>query len=416
MYDLDLLRVISNKDSYERFLPHIKKHNVSQITGDIVQVLGEYWPNYPMRSSVDWDELRTFFFIVKGKKLKDPASYERVFDNVAKPTTSLIVDDILRKLIEMDYASRIHDKALAIVSGTATVDDVEHIVEAYKKEVGSSVDVSNAFVDCSLGYIKDVVAADGLNWRLQELNVSLGPLRKGDFGIIAARPETGKTTLVASEATYMLTQLAKDKSVVWINNEESSKKVMMRVIQSFHGVTTRALLDDVERYEDEFKAAGGDRFLVLDDDSPYKSVSKISRLLKEVNPGLIVFDQLDKVHGFENEREDLRIGRLYEWARDLAKLYCPVISISQISEVGEGQKWLNNSMLRGSKTDKAGEADYIVLVGKDNEPGKDLDRFITIGKNKLFGGPDTLEVHRHGNFELGIDPPHARYVSKWRVK
>jgi replicative DNA helicase len=191
---------------------------------------------------------------------------------------------------------------------------------------------------------------------------------------------------------------------------------MMRVIQSFHGVTTRTLLEDVDKYEKEFLLAGGDRFLVLDDDSPYKSVSKITRLLKELNPGLIVFDQLDKVHGYENEREDLRIGRLYEWARDLAKLYCPVISISQISESGEGMKWLNNSMLRGSKTDKAGEADYIILIGKENEVGKDLERYITIGKNKLFGGADTLEAHRHGNFEVGINPSIARYTTKWVTK
>jgi replicative DNA helicase len=415
-YDIDLLRVISNKDAYDRFLPHIKKHNVSSITNDIVQAMGEYWPNYPGRTEVIWDELRTFFFIVKGKKLKDPATYEAVFDKLSVPTASPVADQVLKKLVELDYASQVHDTALSIVNGKATVEDVQPIIDAYKKEIGSSVDVSSVFVDCSLAYIKDVVAAEGLSWRLQEFNVSLGPLRKGDFIIIGARPETGKTTVVASEATHMLKQLPEDKCVVWINNEESSKKVMMRVIQSFHGVTTRALLDDVDRYEEEFKAAGGDRFLILDDDSPYKDVTKLTRLLKELNPGLIIFDQLDKVGGFYNEREDLRIGKLYEWARDLAKTYCPVISISQISEAGEGVKWLNNSMLRGSKTDKAGEADAIILIGKDNEPGKDLDRFITIGKNKLFGGPETLEAHRHGNFEVQIDPAHARYLSRWKTK
>jgi len=415
-YDVDLLYVVSEKDTYERFLPHIKKHNVSSITNDILTVLGEYWPNYPEREKVDWDEFKTFFFIVKGKKLKDPAAFEVVFDRVAKCAAPPVVKDILNKLISLDYNSRIHDATLGVVNGTKEVLDVEPILEEYKKEVGASVDVTNAFVDCSLGYIKDVVAASGLNWRLPELNVSLGPLRKGDFGIIAARPETGKTTFIASESTYMLEQMEEGKQVIWINNEESSKKVMMRVIQSFHGVTTRTLLEDVDKYEKEFLLAGGDRFLVLDDDSPYKSVSKITRLLKELNPGLIVFDQLDKVHGYENERDDLRIGRLYEWARDLAKLYCPVISISQISESGEGMKWLNNSMLRGSKTDKAGEADYIILIGKENEVGKDLERYITIGKNKLFGGADTLEAHRHGNFEVGINPSIARYTTKWVTK
>jgi replicative DNA helicase len=415
-HDIDLLRVISNKDKYERFKEHIKKHNVSNITMDIANTIGDYFANYPTRTDIVWDELQTFFFIVKGKKLKDAASYEEAFKKAATGSASATEDDILKRLINFDYASRITDAAMKVVSGTADVEDIAPLLDDYRKEVGSSVDISSVFVSPSLEYVAEVVASSGLSWRLHELNVSLGPLRRGDFGIIAARPETGKTTMVASEASYMLTQLAEDKQVIWINNEESSKKVMMRVIQAFHGVTTAELMKDVAKYERAFLDAGGARFLVLDDDSSFKSATKLTRLFKETNPGLIIFDQLDKVHGFNNDREDLRIGRLYEWARDLAKTYCPVISISQISDSGEGQKWLNNSMLRGSKTDKAGEADYTILIGKENEPGADLERYISIGKNKLFGGPDTLEAHRHGNFHVSIDPAHARYVSHWKVK
>ena len=128
-----------------------------------------------------------------------------------------------------------------------------------------------------------------------------------------------------------------------------------------------------------------------------------------------MFDQLDKVHGFSNEaRDDLRIGKLYEWARDIAKEYCPVIAVSQVDGSGEGEKWIHMNQLRGSKTDKIGEADAIITVGKSNEPGEDLKRFIHVPKNKLFGGKRSLEAHRHGAFELEIVPSIARYKSKWR--
>lgn len=58
----------------------------------------------------------------------------------------------------------------------------------------------------------------GLRWRLSTLNKMLGSLRAGDFGFIFARPETGKTTFLASETTYMAQQLSEeDGPILWFN-------------------------------------------------------------------------------------------------------------------------------------------------------------------------------------------------------
>ena len=418
-YDIDLLVVTSNKDTYNRFKEHVKKHNVSPITLEIFNVLGEYWDNYPTRTEVNYPEFRTFFSIVKGRKLKDPSSYEIAFDNLkdALDNPPPIVKALLAKLIETDYATQIYDVCLKIGTGMGgELESIEPMLNAYKKEIGSSVEKDDVFVKPSLDYLSSTVASGGLNWRLKELNVALGPIRKGDFIIIAARPETGKTTFTASEASYMMTQLQPDEHVIWINNEEASNKVMMRVIQAYNQVTSSELLSDPKTHEGKFLLGGGERFLILDDDSGIKSTNKIGMLFKEYKPGLIIFDQLDKVHGFKQDREDLRIGQLYEWARDLAKEYCPVIAISQVDGTGEGEKWIQMNQLRGSKTDKIGEADAIVTIGKSNEPGMDLQRFIHVPKNKLFGGKETLEAHRHGCFEVDIEPAKARYVSKWKTK
>jgi replicative DNA helicase len=418
-YDIDLLVATSNKATYERFKDHVKKHNVSSITLELFNAMGEYWESYPLRTEVDVAEFKTFFFIVKGKKIKDPAKYELAFDNYEKALAEEkpIVKDILAKLIETDYATQVYDVCVKIGTGRGgDLLSVEEMLNNYKKEIGATVEKSEVFVSPSLDYLSSTVASGGLTWRLKELNVALGPIRKGDFIIIAARPETGKTTFVASEASHMMSQLQPDEHVIWINNEEASNKVMMRVIQAAYQVTSSELLSDPKMYELGFLAQGGDRFLILDDDSNIKSANKISALFKEFKPGLIIFDQLDKVHGFQNDREDLRIGKLYEWARDVAKEYCPVIAVSQVDGTGEGEKWIQMNQLRGSKTDKVGEADAIITIGKSNEPGMDLQRYIHVPKNKLFGGKDTLEAHRHGCFEVDIEPARARYVSKWKVR
>ena len=63
--------------------------------------------------------------------------------------------------------------------------------------------------------------------------------------------------------------------------------------------------------------------------------------------------------------------------------------------------------LRGSKTDKACEADAIVTIGRTAED--EYARYIHVCKNKLFGSADTVESERHGYYEVRIDPVVARY-------
>jgi hypothetical protein len=183
---------------------------------------------------------------------------------------------------------------------------------------------------------------------------------------------------------------------------------MYRVVQSFFGVTNAEIGEDEEHYETVFKTMAGGKLFITNDDSGLNSVDRLTALFDEHNPAIIVFDQLDKVHGFSHkiEREDLRIGKLYEWARDLAKKYGPVIAVSQADGSAEGMQWIEMNQLRGSKTDKIGEADAIVTIGKGEA---EYTRYLNIVKNKLFGGPLSKECHRHGRFECTIRPEIARY-------
>jgi replicative DNA helicase len=416
--DLDILKVVQNKAAFERFYPLIKKHTVSSITWEILSSIKDYFENYPGDEEVNIGSFRTLFFIIKGEKIKNPDEYHRVFDNWGdKEVDEGVESTIIKYLVERDYATRIYNEAHGVAVGdkTKSMATIAEWMESYEKELGAGSDDTSLFVPPSLSYLVSAAVSGGLTWRLKELQVSLGPVRRGDFLIFAARPETGKTTMAASEVTNFLPQLAPDEYIYWVNNEEASNKVMMRCIQAHAQCTTAELLANPEHYEEAFKKAGGNRLLILDDDSGINDVRRLSSLFKTRKPGLIVFDQLDKVDGFEEAgRDDLVIGKKYKWAREIAKKYCPVIAISQVDGTGEGEKWIHMNQLRGSKTDKIGEADAIVTIGKSNEPGMDLQRFLMVPKNKLLGGPSTLEAHRHGAFEISIDPSRARYVSSWR--
>jgi len=416
MYDVVLIKKLLDKSLYTRLSPFVKEHSVSKESWRVIQALGKYYRSYPDHESVDVAEFKRFFFMLHTKDMKEASHtiYEKLFSNIeTEDADSIVVEDVLKNYITKDYATLIMNKALDVVHDKeeASLEDIANMVHQYNREIGRSVSKDDLFVSTDLSYIRKAVGSSGFNWRLNELNVSLGPIRQGDFIIIAARPETGKTTMVASEVSNFVGQITDDRPVIWVNNEESSDKVMYRIVQSYFGVTNAEIDADIAHYEEVFKSMAGGKVLVTNDDKGMNDVRKLSALFDEYNPCLIVFDQLDKVSGFgKMEREDLRIGKLYEWARELAKKYGPVIAVSQVDGSGENQHWINMAQLRGSKTDKIGEADAIVTIGKGEH---EYTRYINVPKNKLYGGDKTDETLRHGKFEVTIEPSIARYVGTY---
>jgi hypothetical protein len=182
---------------------------------------------------------------------------------------------------------------------------------------------------------------------------------------------------------------------------------MLRCYQSALGVDNINLLRDLEGNRDRFHEVTKGNIKLKDSASiHYKQVEKLCDKLK---PSLIVFDQIDKLKGFDNDREDLRLGAIYIWARELAKLYAPVIGVCQADGTGEGQRWLTMANVANAKTSKQAEADWILGVGKVNDTGYDNLRFMHLSKNKLWGDADTDPKLRHDKWEMLIEPEVGRY-------
>jgi replicative DNA helicase len=291
-------------------------------------------------------------------------------------------------------------------------------VEAGKKSTAELLELFNNFehqeveadeitpVDMDLDNLYDTqIATPGLRWRINWLNKSLGSLRKGDFGFIFARPETGKTTFLASEITHMVSQT--DGDILWFNNEEQGTKVGIRVYQATLGLTTQALFADKPTNKARYRAITNNRIKILDfEDSSSKH--RIESVLKQYNPALIIFDQIDKIRGFKGDRNDLELKQIYQWAREISKTYAPVIAVSQASGEAEGKLFLTMDMVDGSKTAKQGEADWILGIGKEQD-NTSRSRYFNITKNKLIGDKDTSPDLRHGSTQVLIKPEIARY-------
>lgn len=353
------------------------------------------------------DALRTYFFVQYPDT--DRELYLGLFKTLEEtPLDPEVGVGILKQIKTRQQALKLSEEAVKFATGFSDVETVLKLATFLEEEYEEELDDIETVDDDLESLLAETVQKPGLRWRLNSLNKSLGSLRKGNFGFLFARPETGKTTFLASEITFMLQQLKDDRPIIWFNNEQVGAEVMLRVYQGYFGVTLEQLLANPRKYKEAWKNEVKGRFKLIDDANIDKA--RVEKICKQLKPSLILFDQIDKIKGFAADRDDLRLGAIYIWARELAKQYCPVIGVCQADGSAENQKWLTMEHVANAKTSKQAEADWILGIGKIHADGAEHTRYLNINKNKLLGDPDTLNDLRHGRFETYIEAPIARYV------
>jgi replicative DNA helicase len=372
----------------------------------LFNIIDLYYTKYINSNNINSNELDIFYnsnYLLKDNERKELII---LLDNIYKQdiTNKELIISLLEEHRRRSLAGQVALTALDVESGKKSTKDLLDLFNEFEHQ---EVEINEAVpVEMNLEKLYETqISTPGLRWRVNWLNKSLGSLRKGDFGFIFARPETGKTTFLASEITHMVTQT--EGEVLWFNNEEQGNKVAIRVYQAALGFTTQDLFRDSEYNQKRYETLTGNRIKILDfEDSSGKA--RIESILKQSNPALIIFDQIDKIRGFKGDRNDLELKQIYQWAREIAKTYAPVIAVSQASGEAEGKLFLTMDMVDGSKTAKQGEADWILGIGKEQD-NTSRTRYFNISKNKLIGDKDTSPDLRHGSTQVLIKPEVARY-------
>ena len=407
--ELILKLFIDNRNILTKYYKYVKLNYIKNNYTDIYKlfiIVSKYYSKYTDKNSITKEELLTEYnvnyYLEDSERDEIESLVDRIINKTIENEESLI--ELLNEHKRRALAGDIAKLALDVEEGKAKTSD---LIDKFSDFEHQEIEDDEAIaVDMDLVSLHNSQqGTPGLRWRLTWLNKALGSLRTGDFGFIFARPETGKTTFLASEITHMIGNT--DGDIIWFNNEEQGKKVAIRCYQALFGVTTKELFDDIEGYAAKYKEITQDRLKIYDfEDSSH--TGRIEQILKESNPSLIIFDQIDKIRGFKADRNDLQLKALYQWARELAKTYAPVIAVSQAGGTAENKLWLTMDDVDSSKTAKQGEADFIIGIGKESDNTSNA-RYLNISKNKLIGDKDTLPDLRHGNMTVMIKPDVARY-------
>jgi len=400
--ELSLIKLLIRKELYDKYRTYISipqgEIELQNLYKHLDNLISEYNRDISFEEYCAYVQTNTFT-----KQDTTTTLLDVIKDQDIQPD---LAESLLVQFKQRSLANAIALQAIKITEGTGSLGDLSKLLEDHEEEVDTTDD---PFVSTDLQELYEQrVKKHGLRWRLKTLNRMLGSLRKGDFGFIFARPETGKTTFLASEISFFASQLSEEKGpIFWFNNEEDGQKVQLRIFQATLGTSLFDLLKDIYSSNENYHKLTNNKIKIID--SATTSKSDVERLCKKYQPSLIVFDQIDKVKGFDGDREDLRLGAIYIWARELAKIYCPVIGVTQADGTAEGKKWLTMDNVSNAKTAKQAEADWILGIGATHQEGFEFIRHLHASKNKLDGDEDTDPSMRHGKADIIIQPDIARY-------
>ena len=300
--------------------------------------------------------------------------------------------DVVKNFWVRDRARQIGEKAIAIFTGESEhFGELKTLIDMV--EDGRMSDKTTySELDKGLSQLLEEEAGDPdfpFDWDV--LSDMLPGMDRGNLGILFARPEVGKTTFCAFLAANYIRN--KQKVVYWAN-EEPAEKIKMRIIQSFFA-QTREEMKNASAELDETYLRDIDPYLTVMD-SVGTSMEELNEYAQLNEPDVMFCDQLDKFRvAGEFNRGDERLKETYVLAREIAKRNKLLVwSVSQASYEAHDRQFIDYSMLDGSRTGKAGEADVIIGIGKTGTSEEENTvRHICVSKNKLNGWHGMINCH-----------------------
>lgn len=351
----------------------------------------KYYEAYPTHKTIDFlTFVPQFQRWHPGMKTEDFNAYVGIFRNVAGFEAD---DDQVRNLT----AWMADVELMTVVANIAQKHQEGDVKDAWAEisaaqdqyRIRTGLKTEGGYINTPIeDLLQDEFDDTGVSWRLSCLNGSMRRLRPGDFGIIAGRPDKGKTSFIASEVTWMAPQLPADRNVLWLNNEGPGRRIIPRLYQAALNFSMQELMhhSNEKTLVPKYRAAIGgrlDRFRIHDIHG--MNNGQVERIIEESNPGIIIYDMIDNIKGFGSEaRTDLQLEAMYQWARERSVKYdCIGLATSQISNDGDGLQFPTLGMLKDSKTGKQGACDFQLMIGASNDPVLQNSRYIGLPKNKL---------------------------------
>ena len=334
-------------------------------------------------------------------------SLQTIFDQVDNEVVmgADIASDVLSDMFRQQVGEEIANLGFEYVNGEhRSLEPLRAILDNYNEDFTPNLSVEWANIDMDYLLEKSDLEAQW-TFNLPTLARKVAGVNGGHLIMIGARPETGKTSSHASFIAGPNGFAEQGAKCVILCNEEIVTRVASRYLNASTGMTLNQIRDNPSSALAKYQRVKGN---IDFKDSTGKDMAWVESVVKAYKPDIVVLDMGDKFARLNGAaREDMMLKANAIYARDIAKQYgCAMFYMSQLSAEAEGKVILNQSMMEGSKTGKASEADLMLLIAKnpaisEDDTMEDPMRHINITKNKLTGW--------HGKVTCMLDGRIARY-------
>ena len=402
MIEKQLINLLLDKDFYEENKGRVSKTMFTNGTGTLYETITKAHENSD--KSLTIEEIATLHTEVYNPALTRVAreNFNDLLEDIKneKPNKK-IATTILRELHKQAIAKKIAVMATDMYNNTSETgfNDIQLLIDessgVNKEEYENVTDDINLLIDA---------LKDNTKWKfnLSELRDRVNGIGDGNFLIVFARPESGKTAfwvnMVAGQGGFA----SQGAKVCALINEEPAIRTQMRLVSAHTGMTFAEIRQNPIRAGELWSQIKTNMRIL---DTIDWSLDKIDSYVAKEKPDILIIDQLDKVHiSGVFARTDEKLRAIYIGAREIAKRRsCALVGISQASADASGKMDLTFDMMENSKTGKAAEADIIIGVGFRNQLDIDQDiRSVAVSKNKITG--------YHGKMTCKIIPELSRYI------
>ena len=402
--ELALIRSLMDKDFYDdhrgaKCPDRLFSKDVRKIKLIIDSAISRY------ERSVTPDEIEALFLSSNPTlTTAQKNSYISLFKQIKKEETmgSDVAQEVLSKLFQQVIGEDIDNIGFDYVNGTKnSLEPLRNILEQYGDDFTPNLNIEWEDISIETLLSKNDMEA---RWKfnIPILSRRIEGVNAGHLIEVGARPNTGKTSFHASMIAGINGFARQGAKCVILCNEEAAHRVGARYLTSASGMSVGEIKVNMIKARDLYSPVS-DNIKIKDATS--RDMSWVESVCKTYRPDILVLDMGDKfakMGGFARADEALKVNAIH--ARQIAKEYqCAVFYMSQLSAEAEGKIILNQSMMEGSRTGKAAEADLMLLISKNPMKGEfeeeDLQRHLNVVKNKLTGWHGIVSCEL--NYEVG---------------
>ena len=331
-----------------------------------------------------------FYATNKTLTTSNKEQYKKIFQKIANSSAlnKEVANEVISKMFQQVVGEEVANIGYAFVNGTQnSLEPLRKIVEDYQDDFTPNLKIE--FEDMSIETLLKANAEE-TQWKfnIPTLRRNVEGVSGGHFIVLGARPNTGKTSFHASIIASPHGFAQQGAKCVILCNEEASHRVGSRYLSSATTMTLDEIKTNQPKAALRYNKVSSNIHIR---DSTGKDLAWVEAVVKATQPDVVVLDMGDKFAPRTSDKSDVYLRDATIHARNIAKEYnCAVFWLSQLSAAAEGLAMPDQSMLEGSKTGKAAEADLMILIGKtkvvEGSEMDDTERHLNVAKNKLKGG------------------------------